>query len=386
MGKGSSSAPAPDPNIGVAARMQAETGQQWLEFAKDAFEISTARQDELDTLTRQVSEMQLGVMADQAGWMREDRERYKSDFKPLEDDFLETARTYDSAERQAAHAAEAKADVQGAAAGAKAAAQRDAAGLGISPTSGRYAGIDRAAEMGTALAEAGAVNTARQQVRDRGIALKADAVNLGRGLPAQSAQAAGMGLSAGSSAVGMHQGNQQIYNSSTGIMSQGYQGQMAGYAGQASALNQQYSTQVAAWDAEQRNNAASAAGFGQFLGGIAGLMFTSDEDAKEDKVPIPEGAGLDAVNEMPVEEWTYKAGVADEGRHVGPYAQDFTAATGQGDGKSIAVQDAIGITMKAVQDLDNKVDRIADAVGLGTRAATPRKRARNDNQPAGVAA
>lgn len=386
MGKGSSSAPTPDPNIGIAARMQAETGEAWLGFAKDAFQISTARQDELDALTRQVSEMQLGVMADQAGWMREDRKRYERDFKPLEDDFLETARSYDSPERQAAAAAEAKADVQSAAAGAKAAAQRDAAGLGISPTSGRYAGLDRAAEMGTALAEAGAMNTARQQVRDRGIALKADAVNLGRGLPAQSAQAAGLGVGAGSSAVGLHQGNQQIFNSSAGIMSQGYQGQMAGYAGQANALNQQYSTQVAAWDAENRNKAAGAAGFGQFLGGIAGLMFKSDEDAKEDKAPLPEGAGLDAVNAMPVEEWTYKEGVADEGRHVGPYAQGFTAATGLGNGREIAVQDAIGVSLKAIQDLDDKVDRIVDAVGLGGRTAQSRKRARNDNQPAGLAA
>lgn len=393
MGKGSSSAPQPDPQIGKAALMQAETGQQWLTFARDAFAVSNERQAELDALTKQVSDLQLGVAADQAGWMRADRERYETSFRPLEDEFLNEAKSYDSPEKQAAAAAEAKADVLASSATARATAQREAASLGIDPTSGRYAGIDRAGEMGTALAAAGAQNSARQMVRDKGLALKADAVNLGRGLPAQSAQAAAAGLGAGSSAVGLHQTNQGLYNSSTGIMGQGFQGQMAGYAGQASALNQQYSTQVAAWDAEQRHNSAGAAGFGQFLGGIAGLMFTSDEDAKEDKAPLPKGAGLDAVNAMPVEEWTYKPGVADEGRHVGPYAQDFAAATGKGDGRAIAAQDAIGITMAAVQDLDDKVDRIADIVGLGTARRDKAQKARpkpaeqhQRQQPVGIAA
>ena len=39
--------------------------------------------------------------------------------------------------------------------------------------------------------------------------------------------------------------------------------------------------------------------------------------------------------------------------------------TGLGDGKSIKVQDALGLTMRAVQDVSRKVDRIAQQVGLG---------------------
>lgn len=381
--KGSSSAPAPDPKIGEAALLQAQTGQEWLGFARDAFAVSNERQAELDALTKQVTEMQIGVMGDQAEWMRADRERYETDFRPLEDEFLQEAKDYASPERQDAAAAEAKADVQTAASGARAAAQRDAASMGINPNSGRYAGIDRASEMGTALATAGAQNTARNAVRDKGLALKADAVNLGRGLPAQSAQAAAMGLSAGSNAVGLGQGTNQQFINSTGIMGQGYGGAMQGYAGMGSTLNQQYSTQVAAWDAQQRHRAASASGIGSFLGGVAGL-FMSDEDAKEDKAAIDEGKALDAVKAMPVEEWTYKEGVADEGRHVGPYAQDFQRETGMGDGTSIAVQDALGITMKAVQDLDAKVEKIGKAVGIG--GARPKTKAGDMATGLGIAA
>lgn len=386
MMKGGSSAPDPDPKIGEAALLQAQTGQEWLNFAKDAFEVSTGRQAELDELTKQVSTLQIGMAQDQADWSRADRQRYEEKFRPIEDSFVEEATNYATPERQAAAAAEAKADVQTSAAAARAAAGREAAGMGIDPASGRYAGIDRAGEMGTALATAGAQNNARQLVRDKGLALKADAVNLGRGLPAQSAQAAAMGLNAGSSAVGLNQGTNAQYLASTDIMGSGYRGQMAGYAGQASTLNQQYSNQIAAWDAEQRANAASASGFGSFLGGAMGLIF-SDETMKTDKTEIPEGTALEMVKQMPVEEWTYKPGVADEGRHVGTYAQDFHEATGKGDGRSIPMQDAIGITMKAVQDLAVQVEQLAAGLGVGApptmAAAKPVvKKPANENRPA----
>jgi len=383
MSKGGSSAPKPDPKIGEAALLQAETGVEWLAFAKDAFAISNERQAELDALTEEVTRRQLAIGDEQAGWARADRERYESDFKPLEDEFLAEAKDYASPERQAAAAAEAKADVQSAAAVAKATAQREAAALGINPASGRFAGIDRAGEMGTALATAGAANTARQGVRDKGLALKADAVNLGRGLPAQSAQATALGLSANTGAVGINQATNSQYLASTGIMNQGYQGQMAGYAGQANTLQNLYNSEIDVWRTQQQIKAQNAAGIGSALGGIFGL-FMSDEDVKEDKVPIEDGAALDAVNAMPVEEWTYKEGVADEGRHVGPYAQDFAEATGKGDGRTIAVQDALGITMKAVQDLDDKVERIADAVGMAPPAKAKASKKKPAGKPAGL--
>lgn len=379
--KASSNAPDPDPRIGEAALLQAETGKQWLGFAKDAFAVSTERQAELDAITKQVSDLQLGVMTEQRDIARADRQRYEEKFRPIEDQFVEEASNYGSAERQAAAAAEAKADVQTATEQARAAAERRASSMGINPASGRFAGMDRAAEMTTALASAGAQNTARQTVRDKGLALKADVVNMGRGLPTSAAAATQLGLGAGAGAIGAHQGANAQYIASTGIMGQGFGGQMQGYSGMGGLLNAQYGNQVAAWDAENRANAANAAGFGSFLGGVMGFAMKSDEKAKKDKEPIEEGKALEAVNAMPVEEWTYKEGVADEGRHVGPYAQDFQRETGRGDGKTIAFQDAIGITMKAVQDLDKKVDKIASAVGLGGASAKPPAERRKTQQP-----
>ncbi len=139
-------------------------------------------------------------------------------------------------------------------------------------------------------------------------------------------------------------------------------------------MNQQYGLQLEGWKTQQELKAKNAAGIGSFLGGIGGLIFKSDENAKENKEPIEDGTALEAVRDMPVEAWSYKSGVADEGRHVGTYAQDFTEQTGLGDAKNIAAQDAIGITMKAVQDLDKKLDATIDAIGLGgVEPSAPRK-------------
>jgi len=366
MGKSTSSAPDPDPKIGESALLQAQTGEKWLGFAKDAFAVSQERQKELDALTNKVTEQQLGLATDQANWAREDRNRYNTTFKPIEDDFIDKATNYATDERQAEAAAEARGDVSTAAANARATNERNAASMGISPTSGRYAGVQATTEMNQTLAEAGAANSARQSVRDKGLALQADVVNLGKGLPATAAAGAAGSVSASGTALSGNQATNSQALAAPGIMSQGYSGAMQGYAGMGSTLTQQYGLQLDAWKAQQQANAQGAAGIGSFLGGVASMFsFPSDENVKHDKEEIGDGKALDAVNNMPVTEWTYDEGVGDGGRHVGPMAQDFQRETGKGDGKSIAVQDAIGILMKATQDLDRKVDRMANVIGLG---------------------
>lgn len=380
MGKQTASAPAPDPQIGTAALKQAETGQQWLEFSKDAFRISQERQVDLDALTKRIGEQQIAQGEQQFQWARSDRDRYETAFKPVEDQFVKEASEYGSDARQQEAAATAKADITAAIAQQKEVTQRQQMGLGVNPASGRFAGIQRAGDLGGAIATAGAQNQARTQQRDKGLALKADVTNLGRGLPAQSAQATALGLNAGNSAAGLYGNANQQYIASTGIMGQGYRGAMAGYQGQGDTLNRQYATQVDAWKAQNAANAQSSAGIGSAIGSIAGLgmSFFSDKNKKTDKAAVPEGKALAAVKNMPVEEWSYKPGVADEGRHIGPYAQDFKRETGKGDGKTIAAQDAIGITMKAVQDLSAKVDKLAsriEAPGLGKRPAAKTKEA-----------
>lgn len=432
MGKSAPAPPAPDPNIGRAAIMQAETGEDWLEFTREAFEISTERQAELDELTADHSERQLALAEDQhayaqevseeqralaqeqAGYAREDRERYNEVFKPVEDEFIEQATNYDTPERRAAEAAEAKADVQSAAAQQREASQREAASMGVNPNSGRFQGINRASDLGTSLASAGAQNTARKQVEATGLALKADVANMGRGLPAQASAAAGLGLNAGNSSVAntgnatgqmintlganiaASQNNQNLSNSATGIMNAGFGGAMRGYAGMGDTLQRQHDSQIRIWQTQQQMAAQNAAGIGQALGGIAGLgmAFLSDEEAKENKKDIPEGSALEAIKESPASTWEYKEGQGDGGekRHVGPMAQDMKKATGLGTGETIEVQDMLGLHHQAIGEIDRKVEKIADAVGAKTTEQTglkrrkPGKPSKRDREPTGLAA
>ena len=236
-GGGGSSAPAPDPQIGQAAVMQAQTGQDWLNFAKEQFAVGNERQAVIDELTGKVTEAQLKGMNDANDRADQQWKRYQEVFLPAQDKYIEEAMNWDSKERQDNLAAEAKADVLSNAAAAKQSNARNMASMGVSPTSGRYAGVDRATDLGTALAAAGAQNTARNQVRTQGLALKEGVANMAQGATSTSAQQSSLGLNSGNSATGNINAANGQWQANNQIMGQGFQGAMAGYAGQANTLN-----------------------------------------------------------------------------------------------------------------------------------------------------
>lgn len=354
-----------DPNIGIAALKQAQLGEDWLKFANEQFTVANDRQKEQDKLANEVTQQQLDASKQAQGWATEDRDRYQNKFIPLQDQFIEKAQNWDSPERQQQMAAEAKADVMTNAAQQRQATQRQQASMGVSPTSGRYAGVDRAAEGATALAAAGAENNARNTVRNQAMSLQGDAINLGSGLGVNPATSLGLSSSAASAGYGTTASNNAQAAGNSSIVGAGYQGAMNGYGQQANILNQQFQNNLAQ---QQMNNQSSSSLWGG-IGSLAGmgLMAFSSKELKEDKTPIDDGAALEAINSMPVEGWKYKEGVADEGQHIGPYAEDFQRATGKGNGKMINMVDGMGLTMKAIQDLSKKVDKLATGRGLGLK-------------------
>ena len=368
-GKGKSKAPAPDPAIARAAERQNELSQEWMDFSKKTYAEQSKRQEYVDELTKQVTNQQMLMQDSAYQWAQEDRGRYKSIFQPMEDQYAKDAQNWDSAGRQDKMSAEAKADVLNNAAQQREASQRNMTAMGVDPTSGRFAGVNRSGEAATALAAAGAENTARNQVRAQGAAMRADAINMGKGLPSQAAGSAGLGLTMGNSALSGNMGAASMAAGNTGLMTAGFGGAMSGYANQASILNQQYQGQLAAW---QTKNQSSSNNFGAMMGGagsMAGMgmsMMQSSEEYKQNKTPV-RGA-LKAINNLRVEQWDYKDGRGDGGRHIGAYAEDFQRETGRGDGKSIPVIDAIGVNMKATQELSEQVEQVAAAVQkLGSR-------------------
>lgn len=269
--KGSSKAPSPDPAIGQAALKEAQLGEDWLAFAREQFKTSTYRQVEQDKLANEVTRNQLDASRQAQGWATADRQRYDEVFKPLQDEFIDTAKNWDSAERQDKLAAEAKADVINNATMARQASERNMASMGVDPTSGRYAGVDRAGSQATALAAAGAENTARNTVRKEGVAMRADAVNMGSGLAVNPATSLGLSSQTGSAAMGTTSANNAQSAGLGSIMGQGYQAAMQGYGSQASILNQQYANQLNAWQAKEQANASATGGLWGGIGSMAGM-------------------------------------------------------------------------------------------------------------------
>ena len=307
---GGGSAPEPDKNIGRAALKSAKTGEAMLAWMQDQAAITNE-------------------------WAADDRAREVEVFRPLQDAFIQEAATWDSAARKNEVAQQAVADVRQQTANAEAGRVRQAMAMGINPNSSRFMSAGRSAALDAGLAAAGAQNMARRRVEQEAEGKRANAINMGAGLAVNPGTSMGL---------------------SNGALQAGGSAAMAGYGQQGSLLNTQYNQQLQSWQANQNSMSSMMGG----LGTVAGIML-SDQNAKTDKQPLPEGAALGAIREMPVEKWRYKPGRGDGGEHVGPYAQDFAAATGQGDGKSIDMISAIGVTMGAIRDLDKKVDKMARA-------------------------
>lgn len=304
MGKG---APPADPNIGKAAMLSAETGQDYLAWMRDQAAITNQ-------------------------WAKEDRAREIGVFRPMEDRLIAEAKTWDSPERQEAEAARARADTQLALAQGEGQMRRDAMRMGVNPASGRFAEARRRAGTDAALAVAGADNLARRRVQQEGEAKRAGIVNLGRGLAVNPGTSIGL---------------------SNGAASSGFSGAMQGYGQQGQLLSEQQNYRMQAWQANQGIMGDIFGGIGKIAGA---MFFGSSKEIKENKAPVRDLAG--AIKRLKVEKWDYKPGEGDGGSHVGPYAEDWQRETGLGDGKTINVIDAVGVTMGAVKEIAAKVDKI----------------------------
>lgn len=95
---------------------------------------------------------------------------------------------------------------------------------------------------------------------------------------------------------------------------------------------------------------------GGSLGGAAILASSRDlKNVVSGGVP-----GLDAITGLDVERWTYKG---EDAEHVGPMAEQWHEKTGLGDGATIHAVDALGVAMKAIQDLSARIDELESADG-----------------------
>jgi hypothetical protein len=314
MGKRKS--PQPSPLIAQAAVQTTDNGAAYLDFMKQQAAITNQ-------------------------WAAEDRAQYQK-IAPVRDRLIQDAQEWDSPERIAARADENRGAVSANIAMGQQMQQRQMAAMGVSPNSGRSAAIADASGIQNGLALAGASNLAGREVRAEGDAKRANVMNIANGLAANAGTNIGL---------------------SNGAISNGYSGMGNALNQSANLYQTDYSNRAGQVQMQNQQNADLWGG----VGSLVGLAFGSDEATKT-KIKKASRSLLDAVDNMPVKDWTYKTGEGDGGRHIGPMAQDFKKATGMGDGKTINVIDALGTLTGAVQELNAKVKAMSGSKSLPTEA------------------
>jgi hypothetical protein len=355
--------------VNAAAEANAKVAQEALDWYKQAYADQAPARDAAAERANAVSDAQLEAMktaTDQA----KDLDTYnKTTFRPLEQSIVSSAQDYDTPERRAAAATAATTDVNSQFAASEAANDRALMANGVNPGSARAMAVRAGEGVDRAKASAGAAYMARQGVEQQGYAREMDAAALGRGLPSAQATQQQIATSTGSAAVGSSGAGLGAVQSGNSTMGQGFNTAISGNASAGALYGQAANIQN---QAAQSDDAMLGA-VGQ-IGGAA-LFKYSDEEIKSDVQPVGDDEALDAVNATPVQRWRYDPakmaakGVSvpneDQGENVGPMAQDVRANMGEGaapGGKKINLVTLNGITMRGLQAVDKKVDKLAGQV------------------------
>lgn len=358
--------PPPDKNIGEAAKEAAAVAKEALDFNKQVYKDGKPRQEAMDRLTQRVVDQQLAVGDQNQAQAQDQWNRFKTLFAPVEEQMVKDATSIDTPEAQERAAGQAGAEVEKSYAAAEKQQQRNLTSMGVNPNSGRAISASGTTGLMKAADQSSAMNNARNIVRDKGIALRAGAANFGRNMPNTAAGAYGMTLNSGNNATGNQGRAMDAANNSVSQMNQGFGTAIQGNTAAGQILNSQYSTQVGAWNAKQQADATAAAGFGGLVGKLgAAAIIASSKELKEKTGNVDDADILKKLKDIPVDSWRYKKGVADEGEHVGAYAEDVQKRFGDKaapGGKVIDMISMHGIQISALKELAKQSDNLASHV------------------------
>lgn len=293
MGGKSDPPEAPDySKIAAASEKSAEysfqLGKDQLAWAKEQFaqnkEVSDAVVDA--ALGRQeVSDQQAAS----------DRARYEQIFQPLEEQLAYDAENYASPARKEAAAGRAEADVAQQFQQARTSASQKLEQFGVDPSQTRQGALDLQSRVAEAAAQAGAGNTARNSLDAQQLALRSEAINVGKGYPGQIAGQYGTALNSGNQAV-----NSGLATTASGAntMGTGQSWQQLGNQGLGvwgGTLNQGFQNQLSSWQANQSNSS----GIGSILGTGLGIATKFIPGFAEGGAVDP-GAGPPPTSAIPV--------------------------------------------------------------------------------------
>lgn len=260
---------APDPpdysKIAAASEKSAEysfqLGKEQLAWAKEQY-----AQD------REVSDSVIGAALDRQEVSDKqaaaDRSRYEQIFQPLEEQLAYDAENWASQEKKEAAAGRAEADVAQQFQQARQTAAQKLEQFGVDPSQTRQGALDLQSRVAEAAAQSGAGNQARNALDAQQLALRSEAINVGKGYPGQIATQYGTALQSGNQAAstGLATTASGANTMGTGATWQGLGNQGLGTWG--STLHMGYQDQMAQYQANQQNSS----GIGSALGLGAGLL------------------------------------------------------------------------------------------------------------------
>ena len=267
-GKGGGNAPAPDPLIGEAARMNAAVAKEALAWYKEQYAAGADDRAQAARIAQDAARQQQSIARENHAISKDYWDYQKNTFRPLEGRIVNDANSYDTAARRDQEAGQAIQGVRSGFDAQRAQMLNNAAAMGINPNSGNFAAQQRQMGIAEAIAAAGAGNQARNNVELQGYARRMDAANLGRNLPTNQATSAGVALNAGNSAVASGQVPSQIQQQAAHTMQQGFNTAQQGYANAGNIAHAGYGAQLRAYEL----NANRDSGVMGALGNIAGAV------------------------------------------------------------------------------------------------------------------
>jgi hypothetical protein len=280
MGKSSSSAPAADPNIGIAQKEMSDLAkEQWSKFTTDIYPEMLKQSQQQEARANEQWDLTKDITTKNQGYADLAQQRYEEGAIPAMQALKTDADKYNEAGYQEQLAQGARADITSAMENQRQQQTMRQQAYGIDPTSGTAQFNSNAMGANQALMEAQAANQTRQAAKDIGLQKQANVYNMYAGLPAQAN--ANTGIALGSANQGFQTGNSAIgnFNTTGAALNSGTNTAMSGWnnvgqlgIGATNAANQ-------AWGVQQQANSAFSSGLGSAIGTGIG-MYTGAKLAK----------------------------------------------------------------------------------------------------------
>lgn len=334
-----------------AAAADREIASRQIDLAEKQYADQKALLDQYAPMFKQ--QMQLSLDEQAKSIQRGDAEwqRFQQYFQPAEAELAQRSLEYDTPARREAAATQAAGQVADQFDLSRQAMTRTLESTGSMPGGGQALALENASRIEEAKAAAGAANTARQTIEDKGLAYLDNAARFGRNMPSTGLAAAGLAGQQGAQAQGTY-GN---LSAATAAPAQ-YAAPLFGQAVQSNTAAGQLSLGAAQNFLNSGKFVVEQTLGGMQAGARIGAMASSKEWKDETGDVEPKEALLSLEN-APVKRWKYKG---EDTEHIGRYAEDIPG--GPMGGKAIDVVSEFGLHHASIVGVSQKVDDLAKEV------------------------